>query len=98
MYHFLLESPKYTHPLVLLSLYFFYSSMSSGRKPHGRRKIEIKRMTNDSNMEVTFSKRRSELLKKVSELRTLCGATVLSLYYLLEGRYFPLVTPMLIRS
>ncbi|KAK2390857.1 agamous MADS-box protein AGL62 [Trifolium repens] len=50
--------------------------MSSGRKTQGRRKIEMKRMTNDSNMHVTFSKRRSELLKKASELSTLCGVNV----------------------
>ncbi|KAK2382380.1 agamous MADS-box protein AGL62 [Trifolium repens] len=50
--------------------------MSSRRKTQGRRKIEIKRMTNDSNMQVTFLKRHSELLMKASELSTLCGATV----------------------
>jgi hypothetical protein len=50
--------------------------MSSGKKNQGRRKIEMKRMTNDSNMQVTISKRRSELLKKASELSTLCGANV----------------------
>jgi hypothetical protein len=50
--------------------------MASRRKIQGRRKIEIKRMTNDSNMQITFSKRRNELLKKASEFNTLCGATV----------------------
>lgn len=34
------------------------------------------KMTNDSNLQVTFSKRRSGLFKKASELCTLCGADV----------------------
>ncbi|CAJ2648093.1 unnamed protein product [Trifolium pratense] len=50
--------------------------MSTGRKGQGRKKIEIKKMTNDSHMQVTFSKRRSGLFKKASELSTLCGADV----------------------
>jgi hypothetical protein len=50
--------------------------MASRRKIQGRRKIEIKRMTNDSNMQITFSKRRNELLKKASEFNTLCGCAV----------------------
>ncbi|GAU19495.1 hypothetical protein TSUD_77390 [Trifolium subterraneum] len=47
--------------------------MSSGRNGKGRRKIEMKKM---SNMLVTFSKRRSGLFKKASELCTLCGVDV----------------------
>jgi hypothetical protein len=50
--------------------------MSSGKKTLGRQKIEIKRMTNKSKMQVTFSKRRSGLFKKASELCTLCGANI----------------------
>ncbi|CAJ2648108.1 unnamed protein product [Trifolium pratense] len=50
--------------------------MSSGRKSQGRKKIEMKRITNERNMQVTFSKRRSGLFKKASELSTLCGADV----------------------
>jgi len=50
--------------------------MSSGRKSQGRQKIEMKKMSNESNLQVTFSKRRSGLFKKASELCTLCGADV----------------------
>ncbi|AES64825.1 putative transcription factor MADS-type1 family [Medicago truncatula] len=50
--------------------------MSSGRKSQGRQKIEMKKITNESNLQVTFSKRRSGLFKKASELCTLCGADV----------------------
>ncbi|KAL5168143.1 Agamous-like MADS-box protein AGL62 [Glycine soja] len=40
----------------------------------GRRKIEMKKMTNKSNLQVAFSKRRSGVFKKASELSTLCDA------------------------
>jgi hypothetical protein len=50
--------------------------MSSGKKTLGRQKIEMKRMTNESNLKVTFSKRRNGLFKKASELSTLCGVDI----------------------
>ncbi|XP_019427409.1 PREDICTED: agamous-like MADS-box protein AGL62 [Lupinus angustifolius] len=49
---------------------------SNPKKSKGRRKVEMKKMTNGSNLQVTFSKRRSGLFKKASELCTLCGAEV----------------------
>lgn len=52
------------------------SSNAGGRKSKGRQKIEIKKMENESNLQVTFSKRRAGLFKKASELCTLCGAEV----------------------
>ncbi|MED6180550.1 hypothetical protein PIB30_011313 [Stylosanthes scabra] len=52
------------------------SARSSARKTRGRQKIEMKKMNNESNLQVTFSKRRSGLFKKASELCTLCGADV----------------------
>ncbi|OWM79127.1 agamous-like MADS-box protein AGL62 [Punica granatum] len=42
----------------------------------GRQKIQMVKMDNDSNLQVTFSKRRSGLFKKASELCTLCGADI----------------------
>ncbi|KAI3431012.1 MADS-box domain-containing protein [Psidium guajava] len=42
----------------------------------GRKKIEIKKITNKSSQQVTFSKRRSGLFKKASELCILCGAHI----------------------
>ncbi|KAK2458608.1 agamous MADS-box protein AGL62 [Trifolium repens] len=50
--------------------------MSSERKGKGRQKIQMKKMSNESNLLVTFSKRRSGLFKKASELCTLCGVDV----------------------
>lgn len=49
---------------------------TSSRRSKGRQKIEMKKMTNESNLQVTFSKRRTGLFKKASELCTLCGAEV----------------------
>ncbi|XP_028782146.1 MADS-box transcription factor 23-like [Neltuma alba] len=42
----------------------------------GRGKIAIKRIDNSTNRQVTFSKRRSGLLKKAKELAILCDAQV----------------------
>ncbi|XP_057965379.1 agamous-like MADS-box protein AGL62 [Malania oleifera] len=48
-----------------------------GRKPSiGRQRIEIARIPNKNHLQVTFSKRRSGLFKKASELCTLCGVEV----------------------
>ncbi|XP_062107312.1 agamous-like MADS-box protein AGL61 [Humulus lupulus] len=41
-----------------------------------RKKIEMAKIQNKSNLQVTFSKRRSGLFKKASELCTLCGVEV----------------------
>ncbi|XP_010483690.1 PREDICTED: agamous-like MADS-box protein AGL62 [Camelina sativa] len=46
------------------------------KKSKGRQKIEMIKMKNESNLQVTFSKRRSGLFKKASELCTLCGAEI----------------------
>ncbi|XP_054786893.1 agamous-like MADS-box protein AGL62 [Prosopis cineraria] len=46
------------------------------RRSKGRQRIEIKKMENESNLQVTFSKRRAGLFKKASELCTLCGVEV----------------------
>ncbi|XAR73009.1 hypothetical protein NMG60_11019846 [Bertholletia excelsa] len=46
------------------------------RKSRGRQKIEMTRMSKESNLLVTFSKRRSGLFKKASELCTLCAAEI----------------------
>ncbi|KAL8150858.1 hypothetical protein V2J09_020666 [Rumex salicifolius] len=42
----------------------------------GRGKIEIKRIENTTNRQVTFSKRRTGLMKKARELSVLCDAQV----------------------
>ncbi|KAL0422498.1 UNVERIFIED_CONTAM: Agamous-like MADS-box protein [Sesamum latifolium] len=44
------------------------------RKGKGRQKVDMVKIENETNLQVTFSKRRSGLFKKASELSTLCGA------------------------
>ncbi|WOH14926.1 hypothetical protein DCAR_0934456 [Daucus carota subsp. sativus] len=46
------------------------------RKSKGRQKIVMAKMSKESNLLVTFSKRRSGLFKKASELCTLCGVEI----------------------
>ncbi|KAI3748572.1 hypothetical protein L6452_11729 [Arctium lappa] len=46
------------------------------RKSKGRQKIQMRRMVKESNLLVTFSKRRSGLFKKASELCILCGVEI----------------------
>ena len=42
----------------------------------GRGKIQIKRIENNTNRQVTYSKRRNGILKKAHELTVLCDAKV----------------------
>jgi len=46
------------------------------KKKGGRKKIEIKKIEKSSNKQVTFSKRRTGLFKKASELCLLCNASM----------------------
>nr|XP_043634972.1 agamous-like MADS-box protein AGL62 [Erigeron canadensis] len=46
------------------------------KRSKGRQKIQMKRMEKESNLLVTFSKRRSGLFKKASELSILCGVEI----------------------
>ncbi|GAU24322.1 hypothetical protein TSUD_49110 [Trifolium subterraneum] len=62
--------------------------MSSGRKGQRRKKIEMKKMSNESNLQVTFSKRRSGLFNKASELCTLCGVDVALVVFSPSGKTF----------
>ncbi|CAA0807431.1 Agamous-like MADS-box protein AGL62 [Striga hermonthica] len=49
-------------------------SNAERRKGKGRQRIAIEKIANETNRQVTFSKRRAGLFKKASELGTLCGA------------------------
>ncbi|XP_071700602.1 agamous-like MADS-box protein AGL62 [Rutidosis leptorrhynchoides] len=46
------------------------------KKSKGRQKIKMEKMEKESNLMVTFSKRRSGLFKKASELSILCGVEI----------------------
>ncbi|OEL24287.1 MADS-box transcription factor 27 [Dichanthelium oligosanthes] len=54
----------------------------------GRGKIEIKRIDNATNRQVTFSKRRSGLFKKAKELAILCDAEVGLIVFSSTGRLY----------
>jgi hypothetical protein len=69
--------------------------MSSAKKGRGRQKIEMKKMSNESHLQVTFSKRRSGLFKKASELCTLCGADAALVVFSPSGKVFSFGHPNL---
>ncbi|XVF40247.1 hypothetical protein PTKIN_Ptkin01aG0096800 [Pterospermum kingtungense] len=58
------------------------------KKMGGRGKIEIKRIENTTNRQVTFCKRRNGLLKKAYELSVLCDAEVALIVFSTRGRLY----------
>ncbi|KAL2514584.1 MADS-box transcription factor 23-like [Forsythia ovata] len=54
----------------------------------GRGKIEIKKIENVNSRQITFSKRRTGLLKKASELAVLCEAEVAVIIFSNTGKLF----------
>ncbi|KAK4356353.1 hypothetical protein RND71_025324 [Anisodus tanguticus] len=54
------------------------------RKLNGRKRINIAKMQNKSNLDVTFSKRQVGLFKKASELSILCSAEIATVLYDLQ--------------
>nr|CAA45228.1 SQUA [Antirrhinum majus] len=54
----------------------------------GRGKVQLKRIENKINRQVTFSKRRGGLLKKAHELSVLCDAEVALIVFSNKGKLF----------
>ena len=54
----------------------------------GRGRVELKRIENKINRQVTFSKRRSGLLKKAHEISVLCDADVALIVFSTKGKLF----------
>ncbi|XP_059067459.1 agamous-like MADS-box protein AGL8 homolog [Cryptomeria japonica] len=54
----------------------------------GRGKVQLKRIENSINRQVTFSKRRGGLLKKAHELSVLCEAEVALIIFSSRGKLF----------
>ncbi|KAG5610730.1 hypothetical protein H5410_022011 [Solanum commersonii] len=52
----------------------------------GRQRVDVVKMKNARNLQVTFSKRRAGLLKKASELCTLCGAEIVIVVFSLGDK------------
>ena len=63
------------------------------KQTKGRQKIEMKRIPNEEDRLITFSKRRSGIYKKASELSTLCGAEVGVLVFSPAGKAFSFGQP-----
>lgn len=58
----------------------------------GRGKIEIKRIQNTTTRQVTFSKRRTGLVKKTHELSVLCDAQIGLIVFSTTGKMFQYCT------
>jgi hypothetical protein len=54
----------------------------------GRGRVELKRIENKINRQVTFSKRRNGLLKKAYELSVLCDAEVALIVFSCRGKLY----------
>ncbi|KAL4304286.1 hypothetical protein GQ457_10G026750 [Hibiscus cannabinus] len=54
----------------------------------GRRKVEIKRIEDKNSRQVTFSKRRSGLIKKARELSVLCDVEIALVVFSSRGRLY----------
>ncbi|GMP79537.1 hypothetical protein CsSME_00035034 [Camellia sinensis var. sinensis] len=59
----------------------------------GRGKIEIKRIENTSNRQVTYSKRRNGILKKAKEITVLCDAKVSLVVFGSSGKMHEFCSP-----
>ncbi|KAG6487807.1 hypothetical protein ZIOFF_056414 [Zingiber officinale] len=54
----------------------------------GRGRVQLKRIENKINRQVTFSKRRSGLLKKAHEISVLCDAEVALIIFSTKGKLY----------
>ncbi|KAF3974022.1 hypothetical protein ACB098_12G115900 [Castanea mollissima] len=59
----------------------------------GRGKIEIKRIENSNNRQVTYSKRRSGIIKKAKEITVLCDAQVSLVIFGSNGKMHDYCSP-----
>uniref|UniRef100_F6H467 MADS-box domain-containing protein n=1 Tax=Vitis vinifera TaxID=29760 RepID=F6H467_VITVI len=54
----------------------------------GRGKFQLKRIENKNNRQVTFSKRRSGMMKKAHELSILCDVDLALIIFSARGRLY----------
>ncbi|XP_066320629.1 MADS-box transcription factor 6-like [Miscanthus floridulus] len=64
----------------------------------GRGRVELKRIENKINRQVTFSKRRNGLLKKAYELSVLCDAEVALIIFSSRGKLYELITQLMMEQ
>lgn len=58
----------------------------------GRGRVELRRIENKINRQVTFSKRRAGLLKKAHEISVLCDADVAVIVFCTNGKLYEYAT------
>uniref|UniRef100_A0A0D9VZ43 MADS-box protein n=1 Tax=Leersia perrieri TaxID=77586 RepID=A0A0D9VZ43_9ORYZ len=63
-----------------------------GGRSMGRGKVQLKRIENKINRQVTFSKRRAGLLKKANEISVLCDAEVALIIFSTKGKLYEFAT------
>ncbi|XP_019434338.1 PREDICTED: agamous-like MADS-box protein AGL62 [Lupinus angustifolius] len=68
-------------------------SNSNSRRNMGRQKIEMEKITKESNLQATFTKRCNELFKKANELCTLCDAQVALIVFSPTNKLFSFGEP-----
>ncbi|XP_035840985.1 agamous-like MADS-box protein TM6 isoform X4 [Helianthus annuus] len=59
----------------------------------GRGRIEIKKIENNTNRQVTYSKRRNGIFKKAHELTVLCDAKVSLIMFSNTGKFHEYISP-----
>ncbi|KAL5716533.1 Agamous-like MADS-box protein mads1 [Ranunculus cassubicifolius] len=80
--------PSHTSNACLITEFPNLTTGDSPQRRMGRGKIEIKRIENTTNRQVTFCKRRNGLLKKAYELSVLCEAEVALIVFSNRGRLY----------
>ena len=66
----------------------FLREVERETKKMGRGRVELKRIENKINRQVTFAKRRNGLLKKAYELSVLCDAEVALIIFSNRGKLY----------
>ncbi|XVF87193.1 hypothetical protein PTKIN_Ptkin18bG0099600 [Pterospermum kingtungense] len=64
------------------------TASASGKKTRGKQKINMKKIENENDRLISFSKRRSGIYKKSSELNVLCGAEIAFIVFSPAGKPF----------
>lgn len=78
--------------LICCALLYLLCSFSQSRaalgQKMGRRKLQLQRIEDKSRCQVTFSKRRSGLIKKARELSVLCDVDLALIIFSSRGRLY----------
>ncbi|KMZ61087.1 hypothetical protein ZOSMA_54G00160 [Zostera marina] len=78
----------WTHCFHSLSLSYLSYLASISTAQMGRGRIQLKRIENNINRQVTFSKRRSGLMKKAHEISVLCDVEVAVIIFSTKGKLY----------